>query len=261
MVADRGLRALARRQNGNVTWEQLLAGGVTPAQVRTGLARGRLRRDWPRVYTLGDPDLIPLCRESGVLLWLGPEAVISHQTALAVWDLGSADPDRIHVTTTGRKVRPRPGVRIHRTTHLHRRDTTTYANLRLSAPARAIIECAPTIDTDRAIADAMARGILRRRQLDDALARAPTNHPGAAVLRKRLQSEGGPVLTRSSYERKLRGLIRAAGLPLPVSNARVHGFELDFYWPEHRLNVEVDAFSTHGSQRSFEHDRRRDQLS
>ena len=34
--------------------------------------------------------------------------------------------------------------------------------------------------------------------------------------------------------------------------------ELDLYWPEAKLGVEVDAFSTHGSIASFEDDRKVD---
>jgi very-short-patch-repair endonuclease len=35
-------------------------------------------------------------------------------------------------------------------------------------------------------------------------------------------------------------------------------YRLDFYWPELRLAVEVDAYGTHGSPARFESDRRRD---
>jgi very-short-patch-repair endonuclease len=49
---------------------------------------------------------------------------------------------------------------------------------------------------------------------------------------------------------------QGARLPLPHTNAGVHGFEVDAYWPEHRLAVELDDPHTHASR--FEQDRRMD---
>jgi very-short-patch-repair endonuclease len=53
-------------------------------------------------------------------------------------------------------------------------------------------------------------------------------------------------------------LIRAAGLPEPRTQFEMLGYRLDFFWPELRLAVEVDAYGTHGSRSRFEADRRRD---
>ena len=41
-------------------------------------------------------------------------------------------------------------------------------------------------------------------------------------------------------------------------NARVHGYEVDAYWPAHNLIVEVDGFEFHGTRQAFERDRRKD---
>jgi very-short-patch-repair endonuclease len=53
-------------------------------------------------------------------------------------------------------------------------------------------------------------------------------------------------------------LVRAAGLPLPRVNARVHGYEVDFLWPQAALIVEVDGYRFHSSRAAFERDRVRD---
>jgi very-short-patch-repair endonuclease len=70
--------------------------------------------------------------------------------------------------------------------------------------------------------------------------------------------EGATAMTRSEAERRLLRLIRAAGLPLPNTNARLDPFEVDFLWPGHRLVVEVDGFAFHSSRAAFERDRARD---
>jgi len=39
----------------------------------------------------------------------------------------------------------------------------------------------------------------------------------------------------------------------------VAGFEVDLYWPQFRLAVELDTPSFHGTRLAFERDRRRDE--
>jgi very-short-patch-repair endonuclease len=41
-------------------------------------------------------------------------------------------------------------------------------------------------------------------------------------------------------------------------NVSIAGCEVDFFWPEERLVVEVDGYAFHSSPRMFEGDRRRD---
>ena len=67
-----------------------------------------------------------------------------------------------------------------------------------------------------------------------------------------------PEFTRSEGERRLRALCKAAQLPRRRMNARVAGWEVDAYWPAHRLVVEVDGYRYHRTRRRFESDRRKD---
>jgi very-short-patch-repair endonuclease len=41
-------------------------------------------------------------------------------------------------------------------------------------------------------------------------------------------------------------------------NVRIHGYEVDFFWREQGLVVEIDGFQFHSSREAFERDRRRD---
>ena len=65
-------------------------------------------------------------------------------------------------------------------------------------------------------------------------------------------------MTRSRMERALRALIKRAGLPVPQTNVKVAGYEVDMYWPAHRLVVEFDGWNTHSSRAAFESDRLKD---
>ena len=41
-------------------------------------------------------------------------------------------------------------------------------------------------------------------------------------------------------------------------NTLVEGFEVDAYWPNHHLIVELDGYETHQTRKAFEPDRERD---
>ena len=64
--------------------------------------------------------------------------------------------------------------------------------------------------------------------------------------------------TRSVAEERFLSLIRDSGLPQPLVNVRRHGYEIDFFWPEERVAVEVDGFAYHRTRGRFEGDRSRD---
>jgi len=252
---------LTRVQNGAVKHRQLLAAGLSRSAIRARLRRGRLAWLFPGVYAAGDPRLMPLVRQSGALLSVGPRAALSHRTAAAVWGLARDDPEAIHVTVTRANPRPRSGVRIHRLTRLSEADVTTHANLRLTTPARTLIDFAAQADSSElysAFAEARAKRLINDQALRAALARAPKNHSGAAIVRAMLSASD--TYDRSKAERMMRRLCRQAELPQPRVNVHLHGFLVDFLWPDRRLIVEVDGYGTHGTRRAFEADRRRDQV-
>jgi len=86
----------------------------------------------------------------------------------------------------------------------------------------------------------------------------PAVGPGRDLADALLQQAGGPRLTRSEAERKLLRLIRAADLPVPETNARVHRYRVDLLWRDAKLVVEVDGYRFHSSRAAFERDRARD---
>ena len=52
----------------------------------------------------------------------------------------------------------------------------------------------------------------------------------------------------SDAEERMRALARKAGLPSPLVNVSLHGFEVDFYWPAHGVVVEIDSYGFHTSR-------------
>ena len=92
----------------------------------------------------------------------------------------------------------------------------------------------------------------------EALLRRTAGNPGHGRLRRALALYETPRFTRSELERRLLDGLLRAGFPAPATGYNVLGFELDLYWPESRLAVEVDTFETHGTHAAFERDRERD---
>jgi very-short-patch-repair endonuclease len=137
-------------------------------------------------------------------------------------------------------------------------DIRRLQGLPLTAPARTLFELAATgyRDLERAFGDAHAQRLVTAREIEDLLERAGPR-AGTRALRT-LQSDNASGFTRSKAERILRGLLRSANLPLPRFNARVAGYEVDAFWPEHRLVIEVDGYAYHGHRAQFERDRRKD---
>lgn len=95
---------------------------------------------------------------------------------------------------------------------------------------------------------------------DRALVGAHSGHRAAAHaarLRRAIALYKPVPFTRSTFERRFFEAVLRAGLPRPATNFVEAGFELDFYWPEHRFAVELDTYATHGGHSSFERDRLR----
>jgi very-short-patch-repair endonuclease len=282
VATDRGtderLRRILRSQNAAVAHQQLVAAGFSRGAIRARVARRTLVPVFYGAYVAGDPALLSRARESAALLSLGRRAVLSHASAAAIWgilkpgdlkpgdlepgDLEPGDLEPVHVTVT-HNPRPRPGIKLHRVSKLHRADVRTQRNLALTSPARTLIDLAAEVTASElaaAFGEARARRLTADAALEAALARAPKNHPGAAIIRRLLRDDPGSTYTRSRAERAVRQLVRAAELPQPLVNRRLNGFTVDFLWPAHRLILEVDGHGTHDNRLAFERDRRRDQI-
>jgi very-short-patch-repair endonuclease len=252
-----------RPPNGVLAREQLLAAGVTPARIKTQLRYGQLYRMHHAIYAVAHPSLLPFAEPAAALLAVGERGVLSHRTAASLWGLAEPDPETIDVTIVGGYVRARAGIRMHRVPALDPRDIGVKHDLRLTAPARSIIDFAAAAsirEMEHALAEGRAQRLITDQKLDAALSRAPANHPGAASIRRLLRTQTGRALTRSQRERLLLSLLDKAQLPPPRVNARIHGIEVDVYWPQYGLVVEFDGYVTHGSRAAFERDRKRDQI-
>ena len=255
------ITALASRQHGVVTRTQLITIGVSPDIVDRRLKARQLRPLQRGVYFAG-PLLVPRAREMAATLACGTSAVVSHRSAAALWqllpDANSAGP--VDVIIPQQLRRGRPGIRIHRIGTLRPAEVTKLDEIPLTTPARTLYDLAATAssrEVERALAEAFARRLANRSQIEAVLTRYE-QRPGSNRLRALLMSETQPARTRSEAEESFLALIRQTEIPRPEVNIVVSGYEVDFFWRAERFVVEIDGFAFHLSQRRFDSDRRRD---
>lgn len=93
--------------------------------------------------------------------------------------------------------------------------------------------------------------------LEDTCRRNPGRH-GLRQLGRLLERARPAPATRSGLERRFLRLCERFGIDSPLVNTAVEGFDVDAFWPAHRLVVEVDSRGLHGTRAAFERDRARD---
>lgn len=216
--------------------------------MRTGFLRLLFRG----TYAVGHPH--PHAWLHAALIVGGERSALSHDTATALLELLPRHPGPIHVTTKAH-VRSRTGLVVHRAT-LEPSELIVSDALVLTSAVRTLHDLAATADAAtlaKALDAAHARRLVTATQLQTSIV---PGRSGATRLREVLHDR--PGFTRSEAERLLLALFRRAQLPQPRTNVRLHGYEVDFLFPEARLVVEVDGYAFHSSPRAFERDRRRD---
>lgn len=258
MRPEKRIARIAARQCGVVTRRQLLDAGFQDAAIKRRIRAERLHPIHRGVYVVGHRVLAAGAREMAAVLACGRGAVVSHRSAATLHQLlpHPARPGPVHVSVVERDCGRRPGITAHRVKHLPAHDVGTIRGIPVTSSMRTILDLAATGsgEMEQAIAEAARRRLVR----PAALLERARSRPGAVSLRKLLERDGGPAFTRSEAEREFLRLIRTAALPSPATNARLHGYEVDFLWRKQRLVVEVDGFAFHSSRAAFERDRARD---
>jgi very-short-patch-repair endonuclease len=248
----------ARRQYGAVARRQLLAAGVSGGAIGRMLRSGWLTPLHAGVYLVAGHPLTQPTRWMAAVLAAGADAALSHTSAGAHWELVDPIPGPVHVTAPvgGRR---RRGIVFHRAPDLDR-FRTVHKRIPVTTPSRTLLDLATALSPrrlERAVATADRLGLLYLPELDR-LCEASRGRKGTGTLRSLLAQYRPLPETRSDLERRFLRLCRDAGLPEPAVNVPVAGLEVDFWWPEARLVVELDGYAFHRGRASFEGDRKRD---
>lgn len=247
---------MASAQRGIVSLRQLDALGISRGSYEHRVEVGALHRVFPRVLSVVRPLLEPWAAETAALLYAGDNAVLSHETAAALWGL-TAPPSFVAITLINRRIRSQSGLSIHRVKSLDFRDVRLHNGFPVTGPARTLIDCASGPMTDRLLNEARVLQLAKDAEIEAAMDRC-CGRKGTASLRALLEAERETGFTRSRAERRLRQLVKAAGIERPIFNTHVIGLEADAYWPRLNLVIEVDGYGAHGHWAAFQRDRARD---
>jgi hypothetical protein len=261
--ADAWVAAIAPRQRGLVTRRQMLAAGITTAEVRVRLERGQLQVVHAGVYAVGHRRIDREGRWLAAVLACGRGAALSYRSAGRHWGLLPAGDELPEVT---------------RPTHCSRRGIVVH-RARLRADEVRILEGIPVTSVPRTIVDLAA--VLGPRQLERAwnemevrglrdplsVAAMLARHPGkrgTAALRQLIANRRPADITRNDFEEGFLALVDRFGLPRPRMNAHIalrgRFYEVDCLWECQRVVVELDGGAVHATWASQENDRERDRI-
>jgi very-short-patch-repair endonuclease len=261
---DAVITALAERQHGVVTARQLLALGVTRAQIRERLRSGHLVRASAGVYVVGHATAEG--RRMVAVLAAGDDALLADLNAAV--HLGAAvwEPRQLHVLIPpGRRVE-RQGITARAVVVLPHERTIADGIPCLTWP-RVLLDIAahrgrPTLE--RLWHDAIYRKALHedgiRQVLDDHF-----GEPGTVELRRLWERRQHALgVSANRLEDALRDIVVEAGMPEPRRNERlrIDGVTLrpDLYIPERRLALETDGRDGHEDPEQQLSDAERDAL-
>ena len=243
------LHGLAERQHGHVTRPQLLAMGVSGSEIQHLVENGLLIRVHAGVYAMGYRQRTPIAIAAAAALACGEGAVLSHDSAAALYGLREW-PRTPEVTTTVR--RRRPGVRVHRSRTLTKTDVTRQYGIPVTTAARAILDVAGRLsdaELIQIVSDARRAGHLGPTALHRLLA---ANVRAARLI----DPEQAP--SESIFMAMFLLFLRRHRLPIPIIEYWFHGFRVDAIYPAQRLIIELDSYAFHSNPLQFERDRMRD---
>ncbi len=259
---------LARSQDGVFHVDQAIALGLHRKAVLRSGAAGVLVRSHPQVWRFAAVPVTERQRIRAAVLQVGPTAVPSHETAL--WLAGVANLPFEVVMSVGPDDNQRhPGIRVHRMCDLLPEMVTEVDGIRCTTVARALVDVSSVFRRHR-LADLLDRVTITERitslgSIDRALRLSNTRGRRNIGLIRSLLDERRPAepAPRSVAERLADGLLERSGLPEPVAEYPLPGWELghafvDRAWPEARLILEIDSRSWHARERAMANDRARD---
>ncbi|HVX43746.1 MAG TPA: DUF559 domain-containing protein [Mycobacteriales bacterium] len=248
---------VGRTTDNVVSISDLRAAGMRLRTIERRVKTGRWQRVLPGVVVLHSGPLTRQQWRRSALAYGGPTAVLSHYTAALLHGLRVTRREQVEATIAhGLTRRSTDAVRFHQSRTLARR--VVRHGLPCTTVARTVIDVGCSMkardDVRALVSDSVQRGLTSVRALLEAADRAPRH--GRGLLTATLEEIAAGA--RSAGEARLLALVRQAGLPTPILNARLQiGRRLviaDAYWSRYRLIVEIDGATWHLNAVAWDND-------
>lgn len=187
-TAYRTVYNLAEDQMGYITTAQAAEAGVSPMTLVMMTRRGALERTSRGVYRLVDFPSYPLAQYMQATLWpYERPGVLSHETALALYEMSDIDPAKVHITvpTKFRIQRQVPSYIIVHRADLAASDVTIFERMPITTPERTVRDC---------IAADLGPALINQ-AIEDGLRSGHLTPAAASELRSELRNELQQVTT------------------------------------------------------------------
>ena len=172
----------------------------------------------------------------GAVLACGPCAVISHESAGALWGIRChSGVITVSVPAASNQESRHPSPTVASTSI-----AATRHGIPVTTPTATIIDLAAVTHAAKSRPPSASRSPRPDQARSAPGARRQPRMPGVAKLKTTIDRRTF-TFTRSQLERHFLPIARRAGLPKPLTCVYVNGFEVDFYWPELGLVVETDG--------------------
>ena len=243
---------------------QLLETGWSEEEIEWRIRAGRLHRMHGGVYSVGHQVIPREGRWLAAVLASGPEAVLSHWSAAALWMIRPNSRSVVDVTCP-HKSRTWDGIRRHHKA-LPPDEVTVEEGIPVTTVPRTIFDLAATEPVD--VVQSMLKEVEHRNLWDRlSLWDLVERYPGRRGVRKvratlgRLKEEPAGR-ERSPLEERFAPFLRRHCLSLPHFNDWIHlgdkYVQVDCHWRGTGQIVELDGWQSHKTRTAFREDRARD---
>jgi len=200
------------------------------------------------------------------VLGAGPEAVLSHYSAAALWSIRPTSRTAIDVTVPHRS-RSSASIRRH-ISPVPADERGTHRGIPVTSVPRTIFDLAATEDADAVVSmlrESEFHNLWDRLSLWHLLDRYPGKRGSRTVkfAIERLKEEPSGR-KRSRLEKRFAPFLRRHELPLPRFNDWIllgpKRYQVDCHWPGAGQIVELDGWEGHRTRTAFREDRARDRV-
>jgi hypothetical protein len=256
------ISALLARQHGLLTRVQGRSLGLTDSAMDRRLASGIWSPAGRSVFHLNGAPFTWLTRVMAACL--AGDAVASHRTGAVLRDLEGFRPGVPEVIIPrGQFYRP-DGVRVHEVRDFELRGESVVQGIPTCSVETVLFQIAGFAGweaTSAAIDDAIRRRLTTMPRLYSTLAlHARRGRKGTRLFRAILDAKWGERIPDSRWNRQVADLLVDAGLPSPVLEHEIFGFDgrligrVDLAWPRHLVAVELQSMKHHLNEEAFHRD-------
>ena len=254
---DAALAAVAAKQHGVFSLDQVLKAGGDPSIVYRRMTSGRWLRLSPRAYAFAGYSVTFHGRVLAACLTAGEWSFASHTAAADLWLPPGASKKCISglLGACGRQASRR------NLGTLDKADVTRLGSIPITRPERTLIDLASTLSRealegtlDEFLRQELAQLPRLERHLVVFGGRAGIRH-----LRRLVEDRRGTAISESEFETRLLRALREEGLPTPVSQYEVRDgghliARVDFAYPNSKLAIEAYGRRHHSAWIDHEHD-------